>query len=58
MIPALEKVGDWVNTGQTFGWLLAGSWSGHAAQIAVSAAVWIAVPLAAGPARTIRREVR
>jgi hypothetical protein len=58
MIPALEKVGDWVNTGQTFGWLLAGSWSGHSAQIAVSAAVWIALPLAVGTARTIRREVR
>jgi hypothetical protein len=58
MIPALEKAGDWINTGQTFGWMLAGDWSGHAAQIAVSAALWIALPLAVGTARTVRREVR
>ena len=57
MIPALEKAGDWINTGQTFGWMLAGDWSGHAAQIAVSAALWIALPLAVGTVRTVRREV-
>ena len=58
MIPALENVGNWINTGQTFGWLLDGSWSGHAAQIAVSALVWIALPMAVGTLRTVRREVR
>lgn len=58
MIPALEKVGDWINTGQTFGWLLTGDWSGHAAQIAVSAVLWIALPLAVGTVRTVRREIR
>lgn len=58
MIPALERVGDWVNTGQTFGWLLTGGGSAHAAQIAVSAALWVAFPLAVGTIRTIRREVR
>jgi ABC-type transport system involved in multi-copper enzyme maturation permease subunit len=58
MIPALEKVGDWINTGQTFGWLLNGDGSRHAAQIAVSAALWIALPLAVGTLRTVRREVR
>jgi ABC-2 family transporter protein len=57
MIPALEKAGDWLNTGQTFGWMLAGDWSGHAAQITVSAALWIALPLAVGTVRTVRREV-
>ncbi len=57
MIPALEKVGDWINTGTTFGWVLAGDWSGHGAQIAVCAALWIALPLAVGSFRTIRREV-
>jgi hypothetical protein len=46
-----------VNTGQTFGWLVAGQWSGHGAQIASSAALWIAVPLAIGTVRTIRRDV-
>jgi ABC-2 type transport system permease protein len=58
MIPALEKAGDWINTGQTFGWMLTGDWSGHAAQITVSAALWIALPLAVGAIRTVRREVR
>jgi Flp pilus assembly pilin Flp len=57
MIPAVEKVGDWINTGTTFGWVLTGDWSGHGAQIAVSAALWIALPLAVGTARTTRREV-
>lgn len=58
MIPALEKVGDWINTGQTFGWLLTGDGSRHAAQIAVSTAPWTALPLAVGTLRTVRREVR
>ncbi len=44
--------------GQTFGWMLAGQWSGHGAQIATSAVLWIAVPLTVGWVRTIRREVR
>ena len=57
MIPALEKVGDWINTGTTFGWVITGDWSGHGAQIAVCAALWIALPLAVGTFRTIRREV-
>jgi ABC-2 type transport system ATP-binding protein len=48
MIPALAKAADWVNTGQTFGWMLAGQWSGHTAQIAVSAALWILLPLSIG----------
>ena len=57
MIPALQKAGDWINTGTTFGWVLTGDWSGHGAQIAVCAALWIALPLAVGTFRTIRREV-
>jgi ABC-2 type transport system permease protein len=58
LIPALQKAGNWVDTSQTFGWLLAGQWSGHGAQIASSAAVWIAAPLAIGTVRTIRRDIR
>ncbi len=57
MIPALAKAGEWINTGQTFGWMLDGSWSGHIPQIAVSAMLWIALPLTIGAARTIRRDV-
>ena len=44
MIPALQQVGDWVNTAQTFGWMLSGQWFGHGAQIAASAALWVGVP--------------
>jgi ABC-2 type transport system permease protein len=58
MIPALQKAGAWLNTGQTFGWVLAGQWAGHGAQIASSAALWIVLPLSFGLIRTIRREVR
>jgi ABC-2 type transport system permease protein len=58
MIPALQKAGAWLNTGQTFGWLLAGQWAGHGAQIATSAGLWIVLPMAFGLVRTIRREVR
>ena len=57
MIPALEKAGQWINTGETFGWILNGQWSGHAAEIAVSAALRIALPLAIGAVRTIRRDI-
>jgi hypothetical protein len=57
-IPALEKAGRWVNTGETYGWVLNGEWSGHGAQIATSTVLWIVLPLAIGWARTLRREVR
>jgi ABC-2 type transport system permease protein len=58
MIPALQAAGRWVNTGQTYGWLLDGQFAGHGAQIAVSSLLWIAVPLALGLIRTMRRDVR
>jgi ABC-2 type transport system permease protein len=29
LIPAVQQAGNWVNTGETFGWMLAGQWSGH-----------------------------
>lgn len=57
MIPALERAGQWVNTGETFGWMLAGQWSGHTAQVAASAALWIAFPLVVGAIRITRRDV-
>lgn len=57
LIPAVQQAGSWVNTGQTFGWMLAGQWSGHAAQIASSALIWVAVPLAIGTIRITRRDI-
>jgi ABC-2 type transport system permease protein len=38
--------------------MLAGQWSGHVPQIASSAAIWIAAPLAIGTVRAIRRDIR
>jgi len=57
-IPALEKVGRWVNTGQTYGWMIEGKWGGHGAQIATSTLLWVALPLTLGLVRTLRCEVR
>src|ERR1700719_1562281 len=34
----------WINTGQTYGWVLDGQWDGHAAQIAASTLLWVIVP--------------
>jgi hypothetical protein len=56
-IGPLKKAGDWVDTSKTFDWVLRADWSGHTGQILTSALLWIALPLAAGLARTVRREV-
>jgi ABC-2 type transport system permease protein len=58
LIPAVAKVGTYANPSQTFGWVLTGNWPGHGPQIASSAAIWIALPLAIGTVRTLRRDVR
>ena len=58
MIPALQGAGNWINTGQTYGWMLYGQWAGHGPQIVVSTLLWVAMPLALGLIRTLRREVR
>jgi ABC-2 type transport system permease protein len=57
LIPAVQRIGNWVNTTTTFGWVLTGAWSGHGAQIATSAAIWIALPLAIGIVRFTRRDI-
>ena len=54
---ALKSVAEWIDTSTTFTWLLQGQWSGHTPQILFSVALWVAVPLAAGLARTVRREI-
>jgi ABC-2 type transport system permease protein len=58
MIPALQATGNWVNTGQTYGWVLYGQWAGHGAQVATSTLLWVWPVLTAGIVRTRRREVR
>ena len=41
----------------TWKWVLENQWGGHLPQISVSVLFWVAVPLAAGVGRTIRRDV-
>lgn len=53
----LENLGRWLDTAQTYRYILASDWSGHTGPILVSLAVWIALPLAFGTIRTLRREV-
>jgi hypothetical protein len=56
-IRALEDVREWLDTMQTFGWVLTADWHGHIPQILTSTAVWVIAPLAIGLIRTVRREV-
>lgn len=53
-----KHVQEWVDTATVFGWVQRGEWSGHGAQIVAAAALWIALPLAFGLFRTLRREVK
>ena len=41
----------------TFNWVLENDWGGHVAQISFAVLFWVAVPLAAGAVRTVRRDV-
>jgi ABC-type transport system involved in multi-copper enzyme maturation permease subunit len=54
---ALKPVAEWIDVSTTFNWVLLGEWSGHTPQILVSVTLWVAVPLAAGLVRTVRREI-
>jgi ABC-2 type transport system permease protein len=53
----LTKLGTWLDTAQTFRYVLEADWHGHAYPILVSIGFWIVLPLALGTLRTIRREV-
>jgi hypothetical protein len=55
---ASQVVAEWLDYTTTFTWLLHGTWSGHTPQILFSVATWVAIPLAAGLVRTVRREIR
>jgi ABC-2 type transport system permease protein len=54
---ASTLVADWIDMSTTWNWVLENDWGGHVPQISVSVLVWVAVPLAAGVVRTIRRDV-
>jgi hypothetical protein len=54
---ALSSLAEWIDTSTTFDWLLNGEWSGHTPQILVSVILWVAIPLATGLLRTVRREI-
>jgi ABC-2 type transport system permease protein len=52
-----QLVAEWLDYSTTFNWLLNGEWSGHRTQILTSVILWVAIPLAAGLVRTLRREI-
>ena len=54
---ASTLVADWIDMSTTWNWVLENDWAGHVPQISVSIVFWVAVPLAAGVVRTIRRDV-
>jgi hypothetical protein len=55
---ALKDVRDWFDSDITFDWILTGSWNGNLGPIVSTTLLWVALPLAAGAVRTIRREVK
>jgi ABC-2 type transport system permease protein len=54
---ASTLVSDWIDMSTTWNLVLENEWGGHVPQISVSVLFWVAVPLAAGVVRTIRRDV-
>jgi ABC-2 type transport system permease protein len=50
-------VNHWIDTETIWTWVLRNNWGGHVPQILVSVLIWVAVPLAAGVVRTMRRDV-
>ena len=50
-------VADWIDTATTWNWVIDNEWGGHIPQILVSVVLWVVIPLAAGMARTLRRDV-
>jgi ABC-2 type transport system permease protein len=53
---ASTLVSDWIDM-SIWKWVLENAWAGHVLQISFSIVFWVAVPLAAGVVRTIRRDV-
>jgi len=56
---ASKPIAEWLDVSTIFNkWLLNGEWSGHTPQILVGIMLWVAVPLALGLVRTVRREIK
>jgi len=53
---ASTLIANWIDL-SVWSWVLENDWDGHVPQIAVSVLIWVAVPLAAGIVRTLRRDV-
>lgn len=53
---ASTVVAEWIDM-SVWSWVLENDWAGHVPQIAVSVLLWVALPLAAGIVRTLRRDV-
>ena len=49
-------VANWIDM-STWNWVLDNDWGGHVPQIVCSIVFWVALPLAAGIVRTLRRDV-
>ncbi len=54
---ASALVSDWIDMSTTWNWVLENEWAGHLPQISFSIVFWVAIPLAAGVVRTMRRDV-
>jgi len=50
-------VADWIDTATTWNWVLHNEWGGHVSKISVSVLFWVAIPIAAGAVRTLRRDI-
>lgn len=54
---ASTLVSEWIDMSSSFNWVLENDWGGHVPQISFSVLFWVAVPLAAGVVRMVRRDV-
>jgi len=56
-IGPIEKVAEWLDPIRVIGDIQAAEWTGRWPEIATALCVWIALPMVAGAARPIRRDV-
>jgi ABC-2 type transport system permease protein len=54
---ASTLVSNWIDMATAWRWMLDNDWGGHVPHITFSIVFWVAVPLAAGFVRTVRRDV-